>query len=98
MSATEILVIGSIHQDLVIRGPRLPQPGETVLGGQFYQVAGGKGANQAVACRRAGTGPVWLPAAVGTDLLGQKHSTNLKKKGLKPNPSRKLTVRQPVWH
>ena len=90
MSATEILVIGSIHQDLVIRGPRLPQPGETVLGGQFYQVAGGKGANQAVACRRAGTGPVWLTAAVGTDLLGKKAFDELEKESLETQSIQKV--------
>lgn len=90
MSATEILVIGSIHQDLVIRGPRLPQPGETVLGGQFYQVAGGKGANQAVACRRAGNSPVWLIAAVGTDLLGNKALDELEKEGLETQSIQKV--------
>ena len=82
MSATEILVLGSIHQDLVIRGPRLPEPGETVLGGQFYQVSGGKGANQAVACRRAGTCPVWLCSAIGADLLGQNALSKLAEEGL----------------
>lgn len=82
MSVTEILVLGSIHQDLVIRTPRLPQPGETVLGGQFYQVAGGKGANQAVACRRASDCPVWLTAAIGPDELGQRALNDLEKDGL----------------
>ena len=82
MSAVEILVLGSIHQDLVIRGPRLPEPGETVLGGQFYQVNGGKGANQAVACCRAGNCPVWLCSAVGSDPLGQNALSELAKEGL----------------
>ncbi len=82
MSAIEILVLGSIHQDLVIRGPRLPEPGETVLGGQFYQVSGGKGANQAVACRRAGNYPVWLCSAIGSDLLGQNSLRELAEEGL----------------
>ena len=82
MSAIEILVLGSIHQDLVIQGPRLPAPGETVLGGQFYQVSGGKGANQAVACCRAGNDPVWLCSAVGSDLLGQTALNQLTTEGL----------------
>ena len=77
MSAIEILVLGSINQDLVIRGQRLPQPGETVLGGTFYRVAGGKGANQAVACRRASSLPVWLSAAVGQDSFGNQAQANL---------------------
>lgn len=47
-----IIVLGSINTDLVIRSPSLPRPGETVLGGEFYRAAGGKGANQAVAAAR----------------------------------------------
>ena len=43
-----IIVLGSINTDLVIRTPSLPRPGETILGGEFYRAAGGKGANQAV--------------------------------------------------
>ncbi|MFP6619692.1 MAG: ribokinase [Pirellulaceae bacterium] len=77
MSAIEILVLGSINQDLVIRGQRIPQPGETVLGGAFYRVAGGKGANQAVACSRASHVPVWLAAAVGQDLFGEQAQADL---------------------
>ena len=49
-----IIVIGSANTDLVVRVPRLPRPGETVSGGRFAVVAGGKGANQAVAAARAG--------------------------------------------
>ncbi|MFM2093215.1 MAG: Ribokinase [Planctomycetota bacterium] len=47
-----ILVLGSIHIDLVVRGKRLPAPGETVTGGSFSRGFGGKGANQAVAAAR----------------------------------------------
>ncbi len=66
-----ILVLGSVNVDLVVRGARLPRPGETVLGGAFYQAAGGKGANQAVAAVRAGGVPVTLLAAIGDDAFGQ---------------------------
>lgn len=66
-----IVVLGSINTDLVIRSARLPQPGETVLGGRFYQAGGGKGANQAVAATRAGRSPVNFIAAVGDDALGR---------------------------
>ena len=48
---------------------RLPAPGHTVLGGTFHQISGGKGANQAVAARRAG-GSVVLHAALGKDGYG----------------------------
>jgi ribokinase len=68
---TKILVLGSVNTDLVIRGPRLPGRGETVLGGEFYRAAGGKGANQAVAAARLGTEPVTFVAAVGDDDFGR---------------------------
>lgn len=71
-SLSPIIVLGSINTDLVIRGPRLPQPGETILGGEFYQAAGGKGANQAVAAARACIGPVTFVGAVGDDSLGRE--------------------------
>ena len=48
---------------------RLPAPGHTVLGGSFLQISGGKGANQAVAAKRAG-GTVMLHAALGDDAYG----------------------------
>jgi ribokinase len=49
----------------------LPGPGETVIGGEFYQAAGGKGANQAVAAARAALDRVTFVGAVGDDGLGQ---------------------------
>jgi len=66
-----IIVLGSTNTDLVIRGPRLPAPGETVLGGEFYRAHGGKGANQAVAAARASSEPVTFIAAVGDDPFGR---------------------------
>ena len=50
-----ILVFGSINVDLLVPVPRLPAPGETVLGGDYAIAPGGKGANQALAARRAGS-------------------------------------------
>lgn len=76
------VVLGSVNVDLVIRGPRLPHPGETVLGGQFLQAAGGKGANQAVAAARAATGKVALVAGVGDDNFGTQSRTGLAQEGL----------------
>lgn len=69
---SEILVLGSVNVDMVIRSQVLPKTGETVLGGEFYQAGGGKGANQAVAAGRVSVSPVSLAAAVGDDLLGQE--------------------------
>lgn len=65
-----ICVVGSINADLVARVPALPRPGETVLGGTFSRVQGGKGANQAVAAARAGAVTA-LVARVGDDDLGR---------------------------
>ena len=67
----KIVVIGSSNTDMVIRTPRIPRPGETVLGGEFFMAPGGKGANQAVAAARAG-GEVHFVARVGDDVFGQQ--------------------------
>src|SRR5438093_1728833 len=64
-----LVVIGSANTDLVIRLPRLPHPGETVTGGRLEIVAGGKGANQAVAAARAGARVTFI-ANVGRDPFG----------------------------
>jgi ribokinase len=61
-----IVVFGSINVDLVVPVPLLPGPGETVLGGDYALLPGGKGANQALAARRAGA-EVVLVGAVGID-------------------------------
>ncbi len=64
-----VLVVGSLNADLVMRTPKLPLPGETVLGGSFQIVAGGKGANQAVAAARLGAA-VKMIGRVGDDQFG----------------------------
>ena len=61
-----IVIFGSINVDLIVPVSRLPQPGETVLGGEYSLLPGGKGANQALAARRAGA-EVMLAGAVGAD-------------------------------
>ena len=64
-----IVVVGSINTDIVVRSPRHPQPGETLIGSGVAEYPGGKGANQAVAAARAG-GIVRLIARVGRDDRG----------------------------
>ena len=54
MPEKTIIVLGSTNTDMVIRGKRIPAPGETVSGGTFQMNPGGKGANQAVAVARLG--------------------------------------------
>lgn len=61
-----ITVFGSINMDLIANTERLPKPGETVAGNGFATAAGGKGANQALAARRAGS-TVRMAGAVGED-------------------------------
>ncbi|MGO6906169.1 PfkB family carbohydrate kinase, partial [Rhizobium ruizarguesonis] len=61
-----ITVFGSINMDLIATTERLPKPGETVAGNGFATAAGGKGANQALAARRAGR-YVHMAGAVGKD-------------------------------
>jgi ribokinase len=75
--------LGSINTDLVVRGPRLPAPGETVLGGAFYQAPGGKGANQAVAAARLAREPVAFVAAVGDDAFGAAARASLARENLR---------------
>ena len=61
-----ITVFGSCGLDLIANVPRLPAPGETVLGGVFGMSPGGKGANQAMAVKRSGRA-VRFAGAVGND-------------------------------
>ena len=49
-----MVVVGKANVDYLVRGPRLPQPGESVNGEVFQQAPGGKGANQAVGAARLG--------------------------------------------
>jgi len=65
----KIVVIGSTNTDMVVRTRKLPAPGETILGGEFFTNAGGKGANQAVAAARLG-GDVVFIAKTGNDVFG----------------------------
>lgn len=77
----KIVVIGSANTDLVINTSRIPEPGETVLGGKFMMAAGGKGANQAVAAQRLGA-DVTFVACVGDDLFGQNSLDNYRREGM----------------
>ncbi len=75
-SHTEIIVIGSINTDMVVKTSSLPQPGETVLGDEFLMSGGGKGANQAVAAARLGA-QVSMVGCVGNDMFGERAKSDL---------------------
>src|SRR5436190_4778498 len=76
-----ILTFGSINADIVVPVPKLPQPGETVLGGSYELLPGGKGANQALAARRAGA-EVILAGAVGRDSFAGIALASLRNDGV----------------
>lgn len=76
-----ITVIGSSNVDLIVKLPRFPKPGETVLGGQFYKAQGGKGANQAVAAARAGANVCFI-SRVGNDDFGKSTLLSYSKEGI----------------
>jgi ribokinase len=76
-----VFVVGSINVDLVVRGVRLPAPGETTTGGVFERHHGGKGANQAVAAARLGA-PTTFIGAVGGDHFGEEARQALVEAGV----------------
>ena len=77
----DVTVVGSINQDMVARVPRLPGPGETVLGHELVIVPGGKGLNQAVAAARAGARTAFV-GLVGEDSAGAYLLTVLDDEGI----------------
>jgi len=76
-----ITVLGSTNLDLIGTVSRIPKPGETVPGDQFSMAAGGKGANQALAARRAGA-EVRMFAAAGTDSFADEALKLLRADGV----------------
>lgn len=77
----KIVVIGSSNVDLIMRMDRLPEKGETVTDAEFFQVYGGKGANQAVGAVRAG-GNVAFVNCVGDDAYTPQMLENFRNDGL----------------
>jgi ribokinase len=77
----QVVVLGSLNMDLVVRTPRHPIPGETLLGHGFTTTPGGKGANQAVAAARLGATTAMI-GRVGDDAYGQALRANLEREGI----------------
>ena len=76
-----IVIVGSINMDMVSRVPRIPAPGETLLGTSFGLHPGGKGANQAVAVAKLGHEAIFL-GKVGDDLFGPRLRAGLEAYGV----------------
>jgi ribokinase len=92
----KILVIGSANMDMVIGTDHFPVPGETIIGGDFSLIPGGKGANQAVAAARLG-GDVCFITQLGKDIFGDQNLENFKREGIdtsfiKQNPNQPTGV------
>ncbi len=73
----KITVVGSINVDLVINSDRIPLQGETIKGGDFQIISGGKGANQAVAVSRQEVATSFI-GCIGNDDFGKSQKANLK--------------------
>jgi len=76
--APQIAVVGSSNMDLVVKSTRIPAVGETILGGDFIMVPGGKGANQAVAAAKLGA-EVYFIAKLGSDIFAEHSLANFRK-------------------
>jgi sugar/nucleoside kinase (ribokinase family) len=76
-----ITVLGSLNMDISVAVPRLPAPGETVLGSGAVIAPGGKGANQAVAAARLG-GTVRMIGCTGDDEFGRMARSALEAEGV----------------
>ena len=90
-----IIVAGSVNLDMIARVPRLPRPGETIAGLDYATAPGGKGANQALAARRAGA-PVVMVGAVGADANAAPALALLEAAGVDLTPVTRLGDRTPT--
>jgi len=87
-----VLVAGSANLDFVVRTPHVPAPGETVLGHDFATFPGGKGANQAVACARAGGARTRMLLALGDDAQAAPIEASLRDAGVELDIVRTLVA------
>src|SRR3712207_3807122 len=76
-----VVVVGSVHMDLIASAPRVPRPGESVLGSGFAMYPGGKGGNQAIAAAQQGAATA-IVARVGDDTFGNQLRESLALKNV----------------
>lgn len=81
MPEPKVIVVGSLHYDIMVRAPDRPRRGETVIGDAWWPKCGGKGGNQAVEAALAG-GAVVMVGAVGDDEFGAALLANLRRAGV----------------
>ena len=93
---SKIVVVGSVNTDMVVKGSRLPRPGETVIGGKFVMAPGGKGANQAVAAARLAPTSLWWRKSDKTR-SAIKPSTTIVGKESTSISSRAIPPATPAW-
>lgn len=86
-----MIVVGSANMDIVVTTDRAPEAGETVLGTSCALYLGGKGANQAVAARRAGA-PVAFAGCLGTDSYGDRIAEALAREGIDLAATRRVAL------
>ncbi len=94
-----VVVVGSCNIDLVAYAPRLPGPGETVLGERFATGFGGKGANQAVMAARLGVS-VSMVGALGDDLYAEMTLRNFAEQGVDASGVQRVAGSSgvaPIW-
>ena len=77
----DILIIGSLNMDTVVRAPHIPATGETIIGSFVANIPGGKGANQACAAGRLGSSAAML-GLVGQDAFGDELIASLHGAGV----------------
>lgn len=77
-----VLVLASFIMDMVVRAPRRPRPGESLVASDFGMFAGGKGSNQAIAAARSGAAAVRVIGRIGDDLFGAPFVELLAREGI----------------
>ena len=80
-SARTVIIFGSLHYDVIVRGPARPRKGETITGQSWQPKCGGKGGNQAVAVAHAGAHSAMV-GAVAEDDFGRTLLHNLDQQGV----------------
>jgi ribokinase len=80
-NAPSVVVFGSLHYDIIVKGPHRPRKGETVAGSAWYPKCGGKGGNQAVSAAKHGARTAMI-GAVADDEFGRGLTNNLDEHGV----------------